>query len=144
MKKQSGFTLIELMIVVAIIAILAAIAIPAYNNYIREARISKVTEHYDSAVRVVRAHLSRIAANNSRGGGDTAPATAALWISDVIDPDSKSTAPENGGPGFVVGAGVVADGSVGVAINAGRIVITRPAYLGELALATTGIDPTGI
>lgn len=71
MQKQKGFTLIELMIVVAIIGILAAIAIPAYQDYTIRARVTE-------ALSVAGAAKTTVSENISNAGGvlPVAPRTA--------------------------------------------------------------------
>jgi len=69
---QKGFTLIELMIVVAIIAILAAIAIPAYQNYLIRAQVSEGAVLTDGAKTALAEYYS------NHGTFPTTPASAGL------------------------------------------------------------------
>ena len=148
MKKQSGFTLIELMIVVAIIAILAAIAIPAYNNYIKEARMAKVTSHFDEALRSTKAELAKRAATAARTGTTPTALSSAALIT-LINPQDQS-APD-GGNAYIADTDVSAaiTGRVGVTVTGATglqevVVISRPNYLNELGGETVTIDASGI
>jgi type IV pilus assembly protein PilA len=139
-----GFTLIELMIVVAIIAVLAAIAIAAYQQYLKEAQIAKLVSHYDDGVRAVRAEVTKRAAQVSRGRSDLVVLDEFFIIDKILNPEGRAVAPL-GGPAYLPGAPDPDLGAVGISVtSAGKpgteiITIRRPAFLEDVTADSVSI-----
>ena len=86
MKKQQGFTLIELMIVVAIIGVLSAIAIPAYKDYVTKSEVASAVSTMKALITPLEAHIQENGTTTMATFKDIGTITGANPLGTITEP----------------------------------------------------------
>ena len=135
MRKQQGFTLIELMIVVAIIGILAAIAIPAYQDYTIRARVTE-------ALSLASAPKTTVSENISNAGGLVTAATVCAGVTEwtTAAPGTNVVSLECADTGMITVVTNATAGSVTLNLTPTAPGASGPAIAWECTRTGTGRD----
>ena len=132
-EMQKGFSLIEAMLAVSLIAILVVVALPAYQDYVREANMSRVNSSYEKALTLARATFVKGNAQIALGLTSTVPKDSPSWIA-MLNPDAIEA--PGGGPAYQE-AEDSDTGVVGIQGDSSAVTISRPAYWGLVAESQT-------